>query len=118
MSYSRQLDVEIFCRVEDRSTFEQLGVIADPEFHADDAFRMTGPGSRPLVATSIRFGTQGGVFLAFVTGASSHPPAALAADGATVSIVPCDHESFYPIVRGKSDGTVARFAATGGARGI
>jgi hypothetical protein len=106
MSYTQQLRVEIFCRISDRSVFEQLGFVLDPEFRAGDAIRMTSAGSRPLVATLMAFGEEGTVFFAFVTGASSHPPAALAADGTTMSFVRCDHETFDPIVPVTSDGTV------------
>jgi hypothetical protein len=110
MSYTEVLHIELFCRESDRGKMEQLGFAVDPDFRAAGAVRMTRAGSRPLVATLMGIGTEGTVLLAFVTGATAHPPGALAADGTAMSFVPCDHESYEPIVRVAQGGGIVGVA--------
>jgi hypothetical protein len=110
MSYNEALQVELFCRVSDRSKLEQLGFAADSDFHAGDAVRMTRAGNRPLLAILMGLGEEGTTLFGYVTGARSHPPAAIAADGGLLSFVRCDHASHDPIVRVTRDGTMVGVA--------
>lgn len=107
MKVLRDLHVQLFCLASEYENFRHLGFEQTNNATSTQSIRMEhATVDEPLLCTVIALADAGTVLLGYVSDTKNSRTWALAADGRSSALVPCDPRHRQPIVKASGDGTV------------